>query len=377
MSYSSRSKDCLTAKVQKKAENHCLLTRKCYLCAVKERIVWVDWGKALAAMGIVFIHLPQSQEWFYYRYLQAMVIVIFFFFSGYLKRHRGSFQANWHKYLTALVIPYLIYNILIYPYWWVKYSLQHGVTPDLTTALRPVVGTLLLQHEANFCEPLDGPLWYLPAILLMHVTIDVCRQTRHQHLILTLLCIASIALYAANKYWYFAPNLTPMGLMANFPYYYLGYLSGRYHLFGNANVKRCLTGCVLCLAASILLFAWHLHCYYAGQHLLHIALYYPARLAFLMGVLCGCKLLNRCRLPFIENLSNGTLVIVGLHIVLITAINFILEKGLKLSSTICYQWYEALLVTLLITALLYPVILFAKNHCQPLIGRPYSKQQKY
>lgn len=36
---------------------------------------------------------------------------------------------------------------------------------------------------------------------------------------------------------------------------------------------------------------------------------------------------------------------------------------------ICYQWYEALPVTLVIVALLYPIILFAKKHCPVLIGR--------
>ena len=62
---------------------------------MKERINWIDWAKALAVCTVVFCHLPQSQEWFYYRYLQSVIIVIFFYLSGYLKKDRGSNKENW------------------------------------------------------------------------------------------------------------------------------------------------------------------------------------------------------------------------------------------------------------------------------------------
>ena len=65
---------------------------------MKERIIWIDWAKALAVCCVVFCHLPQSQDWFYYRYLQADIITIFFFISGYLKKDHGSDKANWQKY---------------------------------------------------------------------------------------------------------------------------------------------------------------------------------------------------------------------------------------------------------------------------------------
>ena len=194
----------------------------------KERINWIDWGKALAVCTVVFCHLPQSQEWFYYRYLQSVIIVIFFFLSGYLKKDRGSERESWRKYWHSLILPYLLYNAIIYPYWILKYYMTHGVTPDLFHAMRPIIGTFLLQHDSTYAEPLNGPLWYLPAILIMHVTIDLCRRTRHQHFIMVTLCIVSVILYAANKYWYFAPNLTPMTLMRDLPYYKIGYVLGQY-----------------------------------------------------------------------------------------------------------------------------------------------------
>lgn len=336
---------------------------------MKERINWIDWAKTLAVMTVVFCHLPQSQEWFYYRYLQAVIIVIFFFLSGYLKKDRGSDKANWKKYWHGLILPYIIYNAVVYPYWIAKYFMLHGGMPDLPSAMKPVFGALLFEHENSFCEPLNGPLWYLPAILIMHATIDLCRKTRHQHLIMIALCIVSFCLYAANKYWNFSPNLTPMGLMRNLPYYYIGYLFGQQRLFRDVRPLQNLVGCIVCLTASILFFAWHLHAFYGGQHLLHIVLFYPVNLGFLFGMLYGCKVLNGVKTSFITNLSIGTLVIIGLHIVLVTFANFALEHFLRLNGVICYQWYEALPVAIAIVVMLYPIILLGKKHIPVLIGR--------
>lgn len=336
---------------------------------MKERINWIDWAKALAAMTVVFCHLPQSQEWFYFRYLQAVTIVIFIFLSGYLKKDRGSDKENWRKYWQGLILPYLLYNAIVYPYWIAKYYMLNGGMPDLFHALRPVWGALFFEHENTFCEPLNGPLWYLPAILFMHILIDLGRKTRHLHGAMIGFCILSFFLYAANKYWYFAPNLTPMGIMRNLPYYYLGYVFGQHHLFKESNQKQALAGCIICLTASILFFAWHLQAFYGGQHLLHIILFYPVNVGFLFGVLYGCQLLNSWRTSLITNLSISTLVIIGLHVPAISLANFCLEHFFHIEGTICYHWYEALPVALIIVALLYPIILAGKRFMPILIGR--------
>lgn len=336
---------------------------------MKERINWIDWAKALAVCTVVFCHLPQSQEWFYYRYLQSVIIVIFFFLSGYLKKDRGSDHENWKKYWHGLIIPYLLYNAIVYPYWLVKYYMLNGGMPDIFTAFKPILGALLFEHENAFCEPLNGPLWYLPAILIMHVTIDLCRKTKHQHIIMISLCILSFILYAANKYWYFAPNLTPMGLMRNLPYYYIGYVLGLQQLFRSIKPCHDLIGCIVCFSASILIFAWHLYAFYTDQHLLHIVLFYPVNIGFLFGVLYGSKVLDGITIPFVTNLSIGTLVIIGLHIPVVSVVNLIPEHLHRINGTICYHWHEALPTSLLIVAILYPVILFAKHFMPILIGR--------
>ena len=348
-----------------------------------KRINWIDWAKAMAVCSVVFCHLPQSQEWFYFRYLQACTITIFFFISGYLKKDRGSDKGNWKKYWHGLILPYIIYNIIVYPYWFIRYYMLNGNMPDIFTALKPIIGALLFEHESSFAEPLNGPLWYLPAILIMHLIIDGCRKTRYQHLIMIGLCIVSYFLYAANKEYEFLPNLTPMGLFRRLPYYYLGYVMGpwrrenqwdRSMIARYERITRPVPLILLmagCLTMSLVFFEWHLH---EDRILIHAALFYPVNIGLLFALLCFCKLLDHWHWSFVTNLSIGTLVIIGLHIIHIGIINFsfFTFHFSRPSDYAGYYWYEALSITIFIIVLLYPIILFAKKHALVLIGKNKS-----
>ena len=352
------------------------------------RINWIDWAKAMAVCSVVFCHLPQSQEWFYYRYMQATTITVFFFISGYLKANHGDRSLilnrimrpvpviRWQKYWHYLVIPYLLYNAIVYPYWLARYYLLHGGWPDLLSAMKPIIGAILLEHENAFAEPLNGPLWYLPAILIMHLMIDGCRKTRHLHLIMIGLCIVSYFLYAANKEYEFLPNLTPMGLFRRLPYYYLGYVMGAVNQGDKSMILNRITRpvplillMVFSLAMSLLFFEWHLH---EDRILLHAALFYPVNIGLLFALLCFCKLLDHWHWPVITNLSIGTLAIIGLHIIPIGIVNFIVEHQREPVGYSGYYWYEALIITVFIIALLYPIIMFARKHAPVLIGKNKS-----
>lgn len=181
-----------------------------------------------------------------------------------------------------------------------------------------------------------------------------------------ILCIVSYFLYAANKQYEFMPNLTPMGLFRRLPYYYLGYVMGQQRTFRSVRIWRDGMLCLACLILSLLFFEWHLN---EQQILLHAALFYPVNIGLLFAVLCFCKLLDACRLVFITNLSIGTLVIIGLHIILIGIVNYAVDHFIGIRDGLGYYWYEALPITAIIIALLYPIILWGKNQAPVLIGK--------
>lgn len=336
-----------------------------------KRIAWIDWAKALAVITVVFCHLPQSQEWFYYRYLQTTIITVFFFLSGYLKKDRDSWHESWQKYWWGLLIPYFIYNALVYPYWFVRFYLKSGVWPDLFQAVKPIVGALLMEHESSWAEPLDGALWYLPAIMLMHLLTDALRRTRYLHQAMLGLCVVCFFVYAANKYWLFAPQLVPMDFPRRLPFYFLGYVMGRQHRCLSKPCSALVTFqlSILSFLLSIGFFYWHL-LVMDTQFMLHTLLFFPVCLFFLSGVVFACRSLEGHTPQAITNLSIGTLVIIGLHQMLIGVVNQVVARfSPGWSPLIGYHWYEALPISLMLTALLYPIILWAQHHWPILIGK--------
>ena len=124
-----------------------------------------------------------------------------------------------------------------------------------------------------------------------------------------------------------------------------------------------------CLAMSLLFFEWHLN---EDRILIHAAFFYPVNIGLLFALLCFCKLLDHWHYSFVTNLSIGTLVIIGLHIIPIGITNFIVEHQRGLDENTGYHWYEALFITIFIIALLYPIILIAKKHAPMLIGKDKS-----
>ena len=328
------------------------------------RINWIDWAKCLAVMTVVFCHLPQPEDGMYFRYLQACIITIFFFLSGYLKRDRPM-KENWRKYAWGLAVPYVVYNVLMLPYWVVRYALQQGGWPDAAALMKPIVGALLLEHTSSFSEPLNGTLWYLPVILLMHLVTDLCHRTRHEHLLLTGLCIASMAGCFLYKRYEACPSMPVMGFLQRLPYFYIGYIAGQLRLLrGDIGLWGKAMLCVGFFSVSVLLFHWHVAV--MSDFVLHVALFYPVNVLFIFGVVYGCKLLQDWTPQWVVNMSTGTLVVVGLQWIVIGTVNY----GITLATGAeVYTWYAAAALTLLITAIHYPVILLAKRHAPILLGR--------
>jgi hypothetical protein len=78
----------------------------------------------------------------------------------------------------------------------------------------------------------------------------------------------------------------------------------------------------------------------------------------------------------VTNISIGTLVIVGLHIVAVTIANYALLHFSLFTSHFSlqygYHWYEALPVALIIICVLYPIIIYAQRRYPIFLGRKGS-----
>ncbi len=329
-----------------------------------QRINWIDWVKAWCMAVVVFCHLPQQEDAFYLQYLSSVILSSFFFVSGYLKKPITSQKETIKKYGYSLLIPYLIYNVLYYPYWMAKFYYEHGGI-GFADCLKPIFGTILLQLNSDFSCELNGVTWFLPALFLMHWITDVCNRQKHGIIIMLILTIISIILYGANKYYHYAPYITYHGLIRCLCFFFMGNLFQQAGYLKNLNLQKDLLIGILALILSFGLFYWHI---YEDHFVIHIFLYYIVNFFFVLGIIYLCRSLNSLRFHFVTLISIGTMLIFGLHRILIGLIDFSIEKAFHLSD-ISYDWHEGLIIALTIEILLLPLVLWAQKHYPILLGK--------
>lgn len=329
-----------------------------------KRINWIDWVKAFCMTVVVFCHLPQQEDTFHLQYLASVILSSFFFVSGYLKKPLASQKESLKKYGYSLLIPYLIYNVIYYPYWLAKFYIEHG-SISMTDSLKPIIGTLLLQLNSDFSCELNGVTWFLPALFLMHWITDICHHHHHGKAIMLVLTVISIIIYGANKYYHFAPYITFHGFVRSLCFFFMGYLFQQADYLKSLCFRKDLSIGIVTLLLSLGFFYWHIH---EDRFVLHITLFYVVNLLSVYGIIYLCRSLDSLHIRVITLISIGTMLIFGIHRMIIGMIDYGFEKFLN-TSDILYSWYECTLLALFIDLLSLPLILLVIHHYPILLGK--------
>ena len=319
---------------------------------MKERINWIDWAKAFCMTVVVFCHLPQQEDTFHLQYLASVILSTFFFISGYLKKKELSIKESAKKYGFSLLIPYIIYNAIYYPYWLVKFYIEHGGI-TFNDAIKPITGTLLGQLNSSFSCELNGVTWFLIALFLMHILTDILNKYKHGKSVMLIISIISMILYGTNKYYHYAPYITYHGFIRCLCFFFLGNLFQQCNYLKSLNFKKDLAIGTTSLLLSLILFYWHIN---ENHFILHITLYYVVNLVSVYAFIYLSRSLNNVKSRIITLISIGTMLIFGLHRIIIGIIDYGIEGCLQ-QSNIFYNWYECLTIALLIEIGLSPIII--------------------
>lgn len=335
---------------------------------MNERINWIDWAKAFCMTVVVFCHMPQQEDTFYLQYLASVILSTFFFISGYLKKKNLSLKESTKKYGYSLLIPYIIYNAVYYPYWLIKFYIEHnGIT--LADAIKPITGTILGQLNSSISCELNGVTWFLIALFLMHILTDVLNKNKHGKSIMLILSIITMILYGANKYYHYAPYITYHGFIRCLCFFFLGNLFQQWNYLKSLNLQEDLLIGISTLLLSIILFYWHIN---ETQFVLHIALYYVVNLISVFAFIYLSRSLNEIKSRIITLISLGTLLIFGLHRMMIGIIDYTIEKVFSLNDII-YNFYVCLISTIILELIILPSVLILYNSCPFLFGRKTKK----
>ena len=334
-----------------------------YFCIMKERINWIDWAKAFCMTVVVFCHLPQQEDTFYLQFLASVILSTFFFISGYLKKKDISIKESVKKYSYSLLIPYIIYNAIYYPYWLVKFYIEHGGI-TWTDAIKPITGTLLGQLNSSFSCELNGVTWFLIALFLMHILTDILNKHKLCKSIMLSLSIATMLLYGANKYYHYAPYITYHGFIRCLCFFFLGNLFQQWNYLKSLNLKKDIIIGITALLLSLILFYWHIN---EVHFILHITLYYVVNLVSVYAFIYLSRSLNNIKSRIITLISIGTMLIFGLHRMIVGLIDFGIEKILH-HPNIIYDWNECLIIALTIEIILLPIVIH-RNKLSILLGK--------
>ena len=334
---------------------------------VNNRINWIDWAKCLAITMVVYGHIPQTEVSFPPFYICTFHIPLFFFISGYLTKTRINTKEEFTKCIHSLILPYFLYNIIFYPYWAIRLYIDQGVCFSVFDyVIKPLMGLPFLQINSPISSSINGAMWFVAALVIMRLTIHLCIQTSRPLLIIKMISLLFIGLFVISVYYKIPLPITIDGLFKCMPLYLLGYLTKQYHWFENVSLLKDSTGAFILISISVgATFIYRdTNCF-----IYQMMAFYIVLLTATYGLLMLCKVLNSITHPIIVIISNGTLMIMGLHWMFIGTTNFILEHIFSMSSGITYSWVMAIIFALCIEAAIYPLILIAKKRLPILLGK--------
>ena len=332
---------------------------------ITNRLNWIDWAKALAITFVVYGHIPAEKGDFIHSYITSFHMPLFFFISGFLTKKEYMSKTTLKKYWHTLIIPYLLYNVIFYPYWAIRFTIDHPTT-EWFDFIKPIIGTIMLQLKLPFTDYLNGVTWFISSLLVMKIILSICNKYKIGNYIIIFLIIATGLFYIVNEFYLFVSTLTPVSFIKCFPFFFLGYYCRQKELISEKSKKSDIAFCILCLIIGVITYAFIRQKYSIP---LYGISYWIMCTSSIGGFLSLCKLLDGFKLMIIENISIGTIVIMGLHWMFIGTTNYAILKLLHLKGGITYPPFIVFLLALIFVALEYPIILLFKNNFPFLLGK--------
>jgi fucose 4-O-acetylase-like acetyltransferase len=333
---------------------------------MKERKNWIDWAKFIAITMVVFGHIPENPHSTLFVYIWVFHMPLFFFISGYLAKRRTDTINNIKRHWNSLIIPYLLYNIIFYPYWLIRFILENNEVTIYNIVFKPLMGILLGQANSHFSSTVNLVTWFLAGLLIMRILVNLCNKYKYNILLMTIICFVSIVINVYDERYDIIHILLLKGLLSCIPFYILGHLLQNNHHLSNKSIIWSALISIVMFALSLLFFSIYKTDY---NFTTKMTCWYFTCISSIFFILFLCKILNNVHHRVIITFSEGTIVIMGLHWMFIGTINYILQIMLSLNEGIGYNWYVAVFLSLLIDAFIYPIILFFQSKIPWMLGK--------
>ena len=266
--------------------------------------------------------------------------------------------------MAYIDIPYLCFNIIYYPYWIVKYVLKNSDTVFFDY-IKPLIGIPLLQFSTPISESLNGVTWFIAALLVMKIILSICNKYKYGHLSMSVITIIIGLIYIVNEYYRLYTDLPFVGFVRCLPFSYLGFLSRQKNIISEKPQKKDLLFCFAGFLISLAIYSYERTT--SGLYIYGIC-FWAIFITAIIGTVCLCKMIDHIHLTIIDNISIGTIVIMALHWILIGFTNYPLSIIWGVQE-IKFNVPAAIFLTLLYTAILYPIIILFKDKYPFMLGK--------
>ena len=116
---------------------------------------------------------------------------------------------------------------------------------------------LLLQANNDFACELNPVTWFIAALFIMRILLDLCLNIKYGNLLMGILCVIGMGIYVISKYNYFTTHYVILGIAKSIVFFYMGSLCRKHQIFQNCNLKKDTCWFVITFIASVVLFNYH------------------------------------------------------------------------------------------------------------------------
>lgn len=316
--------------------------------AQEKRLVWLDWMKVWAILAIIWGHFFSEGH----VYLYVFSVQTFCIISGFLYKKASDLKTCLQKCFWQLFVPTVILSIVMQVEAYLR-SFALGIPYNISWPW--FFEWLLLGHR--WCM---GPCWYFYSLIVMRIIMQVLPQRKLAYALLFVLLSASTI---ALNYKGIEISNANTNVLVCMPMFLVGVFLKPLKLRLTNLHHYAVEGILLAMAVLLVWlcgqyngYVWMYLCGYGNYYTLYI-----------IGGMAGAMMLYTVslwlsRLPYrqmVLTLSKGSLLIIGLHIVIVRRLTELPDR----------LWGEDLLLSIMILFSFVPLIRIAELCFPVLLGQ--------
>lgn len=340
----------------------------------QNRIVWIDYAKCIGIFLVVLGHLS-IPEWLK-NMIYAFHMPLFFFISGYLFQENkfNSLRVFFVRRAKQLLVPYLFFNIIAYFFWvFVGRKFGNDSTVDINP-FTPLIGMLYGVNTGYFLIHC-GSLWFLPCLfiveILYYIAIKSVSSKAIIFILFTGLGYANLLLKHVMLPW----NID-IALVAIL-FYIIGSAFKERKFLESINTQTILIViffCSLLLTAVIVLINGRVDM--SSNTYGNFIFFILAALSGICFVFSVSKLFSMFfhSIPTVETISSNTLIIIGLHELVISIIKGGLYFIFKIPINVFKDTVMVNVIMAIVTILLLiPIFYIIEKYFPFIVGKSDMK----